>query len=366
MLPASLKLRCSLLLLILGIRCWGRLYVYDEGSAEEIPVNFPPMDDIPLRTIVSTLEDLDLQLEDLVSLHFDSVESVQEVLALPKTFFEEYLCAPQLIEIILNDKLSDLISSHYRLKLRKSVKYTSLAKAKVKALHSKMDLLDLQSLGPYHDQVVSRLPTRLYRYISPYVALTSRAFETTALGFKRLFGVSTRGLKSLALAIRFKINQVFESLQRLRHNDRVIRTLAILTPILKHTGSCILMVARMAVLVGQVCALAGVFALKSNLTTRKSVALNKGHQEKVALVPQEAMALKEAKKQWKLLYGPLLQNYGKEPHRMELVPPKAAAIIQAARLPKEQQVSRNLGQVRSASSFSFVPRRNSGVSFNDF
>lgn len=301
---------------------WGKLFVYDGEGTEELRVVLPKVEDVPLRTVIATLSQLNLDLEDLSSLRFDKADDVSEVLRLPQTFFDEYLNAPQLIQIILNDKLRDIISVHYKRRLRKHFSDRDTMKAKVKTLHSKINLLDLQSLGPYHDEVVRRIPTNLYRHLSPYVALTSRTFKNTSEGFKRLFGLTVSKIKSLAYAIRARVNQAFDFLERVRQDERVIRTIQILTPLVKRAASFALMMAKLAILTAQICALAGVFVLKSGLTARKAKALQAGIQEKLALRPEESASLEAGQETWNQLYLPLLQNRGQRPRFFGLAMPE--------------------------------------------
>lgn len=260
-------MNCKVLLLSLSLLLSSLLaelivYIGDEIGGQVI--NFAKLDDLPVMEVIRTLNRHRLSLNDLSLLHFHKVTDPMELIRLPLIFFQELLTPEQLIEIILNDRLGVLLEHRRSRKLRALVGETgSVGQQKVKCLHRSIEKLDVSNLGPHREAVVARIPTRLYKYLTPYVALISRSFQATFKGFKSLFDITFHSLRELAAHLKAMVMEGLHLLERIRQDQRVIRVLEILTPIVKEIPSLIMLGVKLGMLAMQIAAIAGAMAVKS-------------------------------------------------------------------------------------------------------
>lgn len=238
------------------------LYIGDGETI--IPLRFPPSETLTLHDVQLMLMAYNLNLDDLSYLHFNSVTDVRTVLHLPLAIFEEYMSPAQLVEMILNDNLASLFAVNWKRKLKTLFKDRKRMKEKVRTIRKKIEILDMNNLGPYHDEVVRRLPIKLYKYIHPFVALASTSFEMTSDNLLRLFGFTRRTFSALEEHVQDLVGKAMEAITALKENDRVIRAVEILTPIVKRIPDVAFFALKVGLITLQVLMMLGVIALKSD------------------------------------------------------------------------------------------------------
>lgn len=260
------SLRCLAWLASLGAVTRAQVYILHVGNVP-VALNFPRVDNVPITVVEDQLKKFNLDLHGMEKIQFDRAAKCMDVMRLPLCFFQDSLTPEQLIQIILNDKLKPLIASKREPSLLRKVDDKDLLKLKLDALHRRLSLLDRDNLGPNQDEVVRRLPTSLYRFLHPYVALTADTFKCTIKGIIRLFEISWETVKKLVSKLRTAvysaIQATVEAVQKFKKDERVIRVARILGPIVRQIPDLALTSLRIAIVVIQIAMITGILVLKS-------------------------------------------------------------------------------------------------------
>lgn len=210
------------------------LYFTLNRDRSRVTLELPEVEDLTFRGLAEELKKQSLSIDALDSLHFDAADSALEVLRLPEVFFQQYLRPTQLTELILNPAMEEVLEGNYLQKSGRSIKARDATKRKIRHIYAQLDSLDPRQLGPQHDAVVARIPTRLYRFLSPATAVLARTCKTTFSALFQLFRLSFRTCVVVGRTTAHALMTAFRALRALGVTPlRVFETLHILLQLLQ-------------------------------------------------------------------------------------------------------------------------------------
>lgn len=193
--------------------------LYASCGDKEAILLLPQRESISPHNLMASMSALRLTPSIMDRVHFDRASEPMEVMRLPLGFFQHSLTAHQLTEIILNERLVDLVKGRFS---TSKLQNPRLMRNKLAQLRLKLGLLSADTIGKDMDRVMERLPTSLYEFLSPLAALASPAFKCTIVGLARLFHLSLFHSRKWSSSIQ----DTLETLARLAGNPGRIFTIA--------------------------------------------------------------------------------------------------------------------------------------------
>lgn len=207
--------------------------VYFDLDSERVVFELPPVEDLMFRELAETMERAKIPLTALDKMHFDAASSALEILCLPEVFFEQYLQPAQLTELILNPVMENVLEGNYLQKEGRTIKARDATKRKIHHIYTQLEFLTPEQLGPQHDAVIARIPTKLYRFLSPITAVLARTVQTTFSAFFNLFSLSLRTCVRVGRATAHALMRAFRTLRDLGITPlRVFKYLEVLLSLL--------------------------------------------------------------------------------------------------------------------------------------
>lgn len=194
-----------------SVLCETGLYAYNGISKSHLTL---PNDDseIGYQELVNGLAERGFTTHDL---QFNGVADPKTILRMPLKFFQDDLTPTQLEQMVVNSNTKTLFSKEFLYKAsRKSAlktKISNVSKANVRqflssikksiadkldAIYSKLKSLTVALLGVGRraERVMENIAVTLYRYVSPTLAFSCKAFKKTLKGIARIFDISLQVL----------------------------------------------------------------------------------------------------------------------------------------------------------------------------
>jgi hypothetical protein len=216
--------------------------LYVKNSGKRVSVKLPKVENIRdkvfTNAVTNALIKAGLAKSDnpAASIHFDRAADPMEVLSLPFSFFESTLTVQQVGEIVLNKNLESILNGDVF--EEEEIQDKLALKSKVQAIRLKMGLINIDTFGDRFDEILARLPTTLYGFLSPFSALRSPKFMATATGFARLFLISLHTVRALGADVQAVVEHVLRNLSQLENSsNRVFAVAQILILLLKENPS---------------------------------------------------------------------------------------------------------------------------------
>jgi hypothetical protein len=187
--------------------------LYIPKGRDDVFVKLPDVEDCVDTKLYPLLFKSGLAVSDLSLMRFDRAVDAMEVLALPLTFFQNYMTDEQLQEIILNDKLKGVISGKFH--KTKDLEFPKVMEQKVKEINGRLKDLTPAKLETNLDFIVAKIPSSQYQNVSPLTLLTSNSFKPSIKNYSRLFGITRQVLSSLALRLKSFVGKMLKALKKL-------------------------------------------------------------------------------------------------------------------------------------------------------